>query len=137
MDELLTPEMKALVCSLGALVKADPRNEAIRAAIDDYERSEELNALIAEYNGQQTLLTEAYAGGNDPGELFKEAVQARIDALYDEITTHPVYAAYMAAKADFDALTNGIMAELQYAITGQRPCTHDCATCGGCANSER
>ena len=132
MAEPLTPEMKELVASLGALVKADPRNEAIKRAIDDYERCEELNAMIAEYNAQQNLLTDAYAGDSEPGEEFKQAVQDRIDALYDSITAHPVYEAYMEAKNAFDALTNCIISELQFAITGQKPCSRDCASCGGC-----
>ena len=48
---------------------------------------------------------------------------------YDQITTHPAYMAYVDAKDAFDALTNAIMGELQFAITGQRPCAHDCSSC--------
>ena len=136
MEELLTPEMKTLVTELGALVKADPRNESIKQAIEEYERCEELNAMIAEYNAQQNLLADAYAGTDDPGEEFKKAVQTRIDALYDSITSHPVYTAYLEAKSAFDALTNCIISELQFAITGQRTCSHDCASCGGCGGQK-
>lgn len=132
MDSLLTPEMTALTHALGELVKADPRNDAIRHAIEDYERDEELNALIAEYNAQQTMLSDAVRSGEDLGEDFGKTVRERIDALYDEITANPVYAAYIRAKQAFDALTNGIMNELQYAITGERPCSHDCSHCAGC-----
>ena len=132
MDSLLTPEMTALTHALGELVKADPRNDAIRHAIEDYERDEELNALIAEYNAQQTLLSDAVRSGEDLGEDFGKTVRERIDALYDEITANPVYAEYIRAKQAFDALTNGIMNELQYASTGERPCNHDCSNCAGC-----
>ncbi|MBE6726349.1 MAG: YlbF family regulator [Ruminococcaceae bacterium] len=134
MAELLTLEMKALVGELGELVKADPRNEAIRQAIDDYERSDELNALVAEYNAQQNALADLYATAGDktPDEDVAKALQERIDLLYDTITSHPVYAAYMDAKKAFDSLTNGIIAELQYVITGERSCGHDCASCAGC-----
>lgn len=132
MAELLTPDMKALIAELGELVKADPRNESIRQAIEDYERSEELNALVAEYNAQQSVLTDTYAGEGAPDEELTKALQDRIDALYDAITTHPVYAAYLDAKRAFDSLTNGIIAELQYVITGERSCGHDCSTCAGC-----
>ena len=133
MEEKLTPEMKEVIAKLGELVKADERCTRIQSTISDYEHSEELTALIGEYNTQQNLLADAYnkpEGDQTASEEFKSAVQARIDALYDQITTHPVYTAYVAAKNEFDALTQEIYAELQFVITGERPCSHDCSSCG-------
>ena len=134
MEEKLTPEMKEVIAKLGELVKADERCTRIQSTISDYEHSEELTALIGEYNTQQNLLADAYnkpEGDQTASEEFKSAVQARIDALYDQITTHPVYTAYVAAKNEFDALTQEIYAELHFVITGERPCSHDCSSCGG------
>lgn len=134
MEEKLTPEMKEVIAKLGELVKADERCMRIQSTISDYEHSEELTALIGEYNTQQNLLADAYNKPEEDrtaSEEFKSAVQARIDALYDQITTHPVYTAYVAAKNEFDALTQEIYAELQFVITGERPCSHDCSSCGG------
>ena len=134
MEEKLTPEMKEVIAKLGELVKADERCTRIQSTISDYEHSEELTALIGEYNTQQNLLADAYnkpEGDRTASEEFKSAVQARIDALYDQITTHPVYTAYVAEKNEFDALTQEIYAELQFVITGERPCSHDCSSCGG------
>ena len=134
MEEKLTPEMKEVIAKLGELVKADERCQRIQSTISDYEHSEELTALIGEYNTQQNLLADAYNKPEEDrtaSEEFKSAVQARIDALYDQITTHPVYTAYVAAKNEFDALTQEIYAELQFVITGERPCSHDCSSCGG------
>ncbi len=134
MEEKLTPEMKEVIAKLGELVKSDERCMRIQSTISDYEHSEELTALIGEYNTQQNLLADAYnkpEGDQTASEEFKSAVQARIDALYDQITTHPVYTAYVAAKNEFDALTQEIYAELQFVITGERPCSHDCSSCGG------
>ena len=134
MEEKLTPEMKEVIAKLGELVKADERCMRIQSTISDYEHSEELTALIGEYYTQQNLLADAYnkpEGDRTASEEFKSAVQARIDALYDQITTHPVYTAYVAAKNEFDALTQEIYAELQFVITGERPCSHDCSSCGG------
>ncbi len=129
MEELLTPEMKAVIAQLGELIKADPRHLAIRAAIDEYERSEELNNLIAEYNMQQNALADVYGKNGEADEALRNTVQLRIDALYDQITEHPVYVAYVDAKQAFDALTNEVYGELQFVITGQRPCSHDCSSC--------
>ena len=134
MEELLTKEMKDIIASLGELVKADPRHTAIQACIAEYERCEELNGMIAEYNTQQNLLADVFSKtqeGDENGEDLRDTIQNRIDQLYDEITGHPVYTAYVDAKNAFDALTNEIYAELQFVITGSRPCSHDCSSCGG------
>lgn len=129
MNEILTPEMKELIKALGDLIKADPRCRAIEESIEDYERSEELNSMIAEYNAQQNLLADVCAKP-DSDEL-RDTIQERIDQLYDDITSHPVYTAYLGAKGEFDELSNEVYAELQFVITGKRPCSHDCSSCGG------
>ncbi len=128
MNEILTPEMKELIAKLGELVKADSRCRAIEAAIDEYEHCDELNALIAEYNAQQNVLADAY-GKSDVSDELRETVKNRIDELYDAITNHPVYTAYLTAKQNFDELSNEIFAELQFVITGSRPCSHNCSSC--------
>lgn len=125
----LTKEMTEAVAALGELVKADARCTAIRTAVDAYEHSEELNALIAEYNTQQDILADNYAKENGTDEGFTKTVQARINELYDKITTHPVYVDYINAKQEFDGLINEIYGEIQFAVTGQRPCSHDCSSC--------
>ena len=52
--------MKEVIAKLGELVKADERCTRIQSTISDYEHSEELTALIGEYNTQQNLLADAY-----------------------------------------------------------------------------
>lgn len=128
MNEILTEEMKGLIAQLGALVKADERCHSIEKAIDEYEHCEELNGLIAEYNAQQNILADAY-GKSDISDELRETVKNRIDELYDSVTNHPVYVAYLNAKQSFDELSNEIFAELQYVITGSRPCSHNCSSC--------
>ena len=88
--------------------------------------------MIAEYNAQQNLLSDLYAkNGEDESALdLRDTIQDRIDTLYNAITGHPVYVAYVDAKNAFDALTNEVYGELQFVITGKRPCAHDCSSCG-------
>ncbi len=129
MEEILTPEMKAVIAQLGELIKADPRCRAIEDAIADYERCDELNGMIAEYNVQQNALADAYGKDGEADEALRTAVQLRIDALYDQITEHPTYVAYLDAKQAFDALTTEVYGEIQFVITGRRPCSHDCSSC--------
>lgn len=132
MEEILTHEMKDVIATLGGLIKADPRCAAIEASIAAYEGCEELNKMIAEYNAQQNLLSDLYAkNGEDEAALdLRDTIQDRIDTLYNAITGHPVYVAYVDAKNAFDALTNEVYGELQFVITGKRPCAHDCSSCG-------
>ncbi len=113
--------------ALGDLIKNDPVTTALDHAMEDYERSDELMKLIGEYNAQQELMQTAA----DNAEL-RESVTERIGNLYNEITTHPVYEAYMTAKEAFDTLYSETIEELQFGITGERPCAHDCSSCGGC-----
>ena len=129
METTLTKEMLELIAQLGALVKNDARCAAIEHTIEDYEHSEELNALIGEYNAQQNLLADAFAKGDELTDEVRTAIQNRIDTLYEQIVNHPVYVAYVEAKNAFDALTTEIFGELQFVITGQRPCSHDCSSC--------
>jgi len=129
METTLTKEMTEVIASLGELVKKDARCAGIQKTIDAYEHSEELNNLIAEYNTQQNILADGFSKENSLDEDVKKTVQLRIDALYDQITTHPVYVEYVGAKEAFDSLINEIYGELQFAITGQRPCSHDCSSC--------
>ena len=126
-EEILTPEMKELIKKLGELVKADQRHLSLLSAIDEYEHSEDLNSLIEQYNDLQDELSENYRKGGD-SEAAK-AINKNIDNIYDTIMDHPVYSSYADAKEDFDKLTAEINAELQFVITGSRPCAHDCSSC--------
>ena len=136
MENTLSKEMIAKVAELGELVKADERCKAIQSTIDAYEHSEELNSLIAEYNTQQDILADNYSKNETPDEEFQKTVQMRINILYDQITNHPTYVAYAEAKQAFDGLINDIYGELQFAITGEYPCTHDCSSCHSACHHE-
>ena len=77
MEEILTPEMKEVIASLGALIKADARCAAIESSIAAYESCDELNQMIAEYNTQQNLLSDLYAkNGEDEAALdLRDTIQ--------------------------------------------------------------
>ncbi len=124
MTEMITNAAHAL----GELIKNDPVTAKLNAALEEYERSEELMGLIGEYNVQQELLMSA----TDNDESVRESITARANELYETITHHAVYTGYTEAKAEFDALYSEVMGELEFAITGKHPCTHDCSSCGGC-----
>ena len=133
---ILTEEMTKYIGLLADTVKNDPRHAELMDALEEYERSEELNSLIAMYNDQQDILQEEYSSQNPDNER-KEKAQELVPRLYIEITEHPVYTGYMRKKEAFDSLFSEIGAELQYQITGSRPCSHDCSSChSGCSHAE-
>ena len=123
----MTIEMTEKIHELGGMIKADASFAKMNEALDAYERDEELMSLINRYNDEQDKIVSLTS---DKEARDKSA--ALIDELYSKIVSHPVYLAYVEAKREFDELLSQVWAELQFAITGQNPCTHDCSTCGGC-----
>ena len=127
----MTEQVMQAAHQLGDLIKNDPVTLALNAAMEDYERSEELMALIGEYNAHQELMmSSAEAAGED--EDLREKLTSRMEELYNNVVEHPVYKAYNDAKEAFDALYAEVIGEIQFGITGERPCAHDCSSCGGC-----
>ena len=121
----MTDKIMTAAHKLGDLIKNEPETAALNAALDAYERDDGLNALVGEYNAAQQAIMSA-------DDETREKLNARLEELYGEITEHPVYVEYMRAKSAFDALYSEAMGEIEFAITGEHPCTHDCSTCGGC-----
>lgn len=128
--ELISESMKNAAHALGELIKADARTVALKAAADKYNASGELNRLITEYNVQQTALSNEYAKDERDEAVIKN-IETRLNELYDEVTANAEYTDYINAKDEYDALYNEILAELEFAVTGNRPCAHDCSSCGG------
>ncbi len=129
-NEILTENLKSATHALGELIKADPRTAALKAAADKYNTSDELNRLITEYNVQQTALSNEYAK-DERDEAIIHSIENRMNELYDEVTGNATYSDYVRAKEEYDALYNEVLAEIEFAITGNRPCAHDCSCCGG------
>ena len=115
---------------LGLLLKDTDEMRAADAAEEAFESDEALQGKIAEYSAQQESLA-ALAGTDD--KLAAAAVQARIDALYNEIINDPRYTAYSASQQAVAELMAQVNEEINFAITGRRGgCSGDCGSCGGC-----
>ena len=131
MNEILTKEMEESILHLGALVRKDKRTAELTAAEEAYNNDPEMTRLVTEYNVEQSALSEAYAADERDDELIK-AIENRINEIYDAVTNNDLYADYIRAKADWDELYKEVAAQLEFAITGRAPCSHDCSSCGGC-----
>ncbi len=124
-------EVMELAAELGKLIKEDPRVVAMQAAEKAYEEDRELQTLMVEYNAQSTALTEEYKKETQDAEFIK-AIEHRINELYHAIVENPNMLAYQKAQEVVNAFMNEVNGEISYQITGKRPCSHDCSSCGGC-----
>ena len=118
-----------LAAELGKAIKADERITKMNEAREAYEKDEDLQKLMLEYNVQQTALAEEYKKETvDPAII--ESIEARLDAIVKEVTEKDVFVALNEANEAVNALMQEVNGEIEFNITGQRPCTHDCHSCG-------
>lgn len=122
-----------LAQELGKAIKEDARIKRMEAATEAYKADADLQYKVAEYNVQTMALTAEYKKEEKDMEVI-HAIEARINALYDEIGALPVMVEYNAAQEAVNAFMNEVNAEITFHVTGEKPsnCTHDCSTCAGC-----
>ena len=127
-------EIFELAVELGNKLKEDARLKKLESARLAYETSAELQSLMSEYETQQQVLQAEVGKADDRDMLLVESVQDRINELYKEIMTHPVFVALNEAQAEVNDLMNAVNNTITMQITGEEPsgCTHNCSTCGGC-----
>ena len=118
-----------LAAELGKAIKADERITKMNEAREAYEKDEDLQKLMLEYNVQQTALAEEYKKEQIDPAIIK-SIEARIDAIFQEVTTKDVFVALNEANEVVNLLMEEVNSEIQFNITGVRPCTHDCSSCG-------
>jgi cell fate (sporulation/competence/biofilm development) regulator YmcA (YheA/YmcA/DUF963 family) len=121
-----------LASKLGQAIKEDDRMKRMEAAKKAYESSEKINNLLMEYGIQQQALTTM----GDSADIDTDAltrIQDRIDEIYAEITTDPLFVELDEAQNDVNELMQTVNNTIMFNATGTTPsCTHDCSTCGGC-----
>ena len=122
-----------LAATLGDELKKDERLVALEAARKNYEANKQLQALMIEYEVQQTAMQKE-AGRPECDTHMIDMIQARINELYTAITQNEVYLELEKAQDEVNALMNKINGIITQHVTGKEAggCTHNCATCGGC-----
>lgn len=118
-----------LAAQLGQAIKADERIVKMNEAREEYEKDENLQKLMFEYNMQQVALAEEYKK-EDIDKAVIEAIEGRLDAIVGEVTSNEVFVKLNEAQEAVNALMQEVNSEIEFNITGQRPCTHDCSSCG-------
>lgn len=122
-------EIMELAVQLGQAIKADPRVAKMNEAKEAYDKDEALQSLMFEYNMQQVALGEEYKK-ESPDKSVIEAIEKRLDEIVSAVTSNPLFIALNSAEEEVNALMQEVNAEITFQITGQRPCSHDCSSCG-------
>ena len=122
-----------LAAELGKTLKDDARIIALDKAREAFEADADVAALMTEYEVQQNAIHEE-AMKEDRSEDVLNAIQDRIEAIYNKITESESYKALEAAQNEVNALMEAVNNTITFNISGEEPssCTHDCSTCGGC-----
>lgn len=117
---------------LGMALKESDEGKRAEAARKAYEEDERIAALTTEFDVQQKALA-SMVGNEDADKNLVDAIQARLNEIYEEVLSTEVYKTYESARADLDRLTAKVNAIVAAQIGGPGAgCTHDCSTCGGC-----
>ncbi len=121
---------------LGEAIKNDETAVAFNAAKEAYEANEEIQNAIKEYSAQRMLLGQEHMKDTamQDAEMMTK-LQARIDELYTFVMESPLYKTLMEAQDKLNALMQTVNSDIQFYAFGERPCTHDCSSCGAdCAS---
>lgn len=126
-------EIMELAAKLGQALKEDERLKKLEEARIAYESNAELQKNMMEYEVQQKVLQNEYSK-EERDMIFVEAIQKRMNELYDAVMNDPTFAALNEAQTAVNDLMNAVNNTITYNITGKEPssCTHDCSSCGGC-----
>ncbi len=121
---------------LGEAIKADERALAFTAAKEAYEADEAIQNAIREYGAQRMLLGQEHTKDTAMQDTeLMEKLSARIDELYTFIMESPLYKNLMKAQEELNNMMQTVNSDIQFYAFGERPCTHDCSSCGAdCAS---
>ena len=123
-----------IAAQLGEAIKEDARIKELNRCREAYDNDPDLAKYMMEYNVQQKALSDQYAAA-ERDQAIIVSIQHRIDELYELISNAPAFVALNEAQEAVNAFMAEVNEEISFHITGERPCTHDCSTCGGCGHA--
>lgn len=116
---------------LGAKIREDEKVQEYYVANEAYEKDEELQKLVQEYSTQRMALEEEYKKDN-PDDGFIEAIEGRIEDIYNEVMENPVYIEFSEAQEELNKIMHMVNDEITFQVTGERHCHDGCDSCSGC-----
>ncbi len=127
---VINMEIMEAAALLGKTIKESELYRKFDAAKAEYEENKKLSGYLAEYSANKKTIERA-GKLDDVDTRVVDTLNERLDELYKLVTTDPVYIAYVEAQESVNQLMEEVNGEITYAITGNRPCAHDCSSCGG------
>ena len=97
---------------LGQIIKEDEVIKKLEAAQEAYNTDVDVLLLTTEYTVQQQLLTEAFS--KDESKETIDKINARINAIYNQVIETPAYKAYEAAQNEVPWRWQGPPADPQW-----------------------
>ncbi len=121
---------------LGKTLKEHEKLKRLEAAKKAYDESPAIAHKLMEYQVQQKALENEMVKPEKEMQLI-ELIQNRIDVLYKEISTDPVFIELNDAQVAVNDLMNAVNQTITFNITGEIPgdCTGNCSSCGGGCHS--
>ena len=128
--------VKECTKQLGEAIAASEPVKSYLAAKEAYDTSKELQEKLAEYSTDRMLLGQENMKdlAVQDNELIAK-LESRVEALYEEIIRMDVYLNLTGAQQAVNLLMQEVNGDINFYAFGERPCTHDCSTCGSdCAS---
>jgi cell fate (sporulation/competence/biofilm development) regulator YlbF (YheA/YmcA/DUF963 family) len=148
MNELMT-----LARQIGEKLRDSVQYKTFCETRDACKANAALKVKLDEFNVQKKIYDIESAKGDENDTQLLDAISARMETLYSEISSHPEMKAYTTAEENLNILLNAVnmtitsyispenlTSEKQYddfedGVEGgadSSNCTHNCATCKGC-----
>ena len=129
----MNEKLYSLLAELGEQLKESDEVKEYAAAREEYSADRGISEKVAEYNVQR-MVYDQESSKDEKDTLLIEQIKARMDALYDEITSNPVMKRYIAAEDGVNRLFGEINHVLQAYVVpeSEQGCGGDCGSCAAC-----
>ena len=143
-------DMMNLARALGEKLAESAQYKTFCETRDICKSNPALKAKLDEFKVQKKIYDIESSKGDENDNQLLDAISARMEILYNEISENPEMKAYNRAEEDLNILLNAInmtitsyispenlTSEKEYddfedGVEGGAECTHNCATCKGC-----
>ena len=145
-------DMMSLARALGEKLQESVQYKTFCETRDACKANPKLKAKLDEFNVQKKIYDIESSKGDENDTQLLDAISARMEVLYAEISEDPEMKAYTRAEENLNILLNAINMTITSYISpetltsekqyddfedgveggGDGECTHNCSTCKGC-----
>lgn len=127
-------EIIELAKKIGLMLREIPEYSEYLTVREKYEKDDELQTIIGEFNLKKLSLNNEMDKGDDRNDALIATLQEEMRVAYTKAAEHPTMVEFFNAKEKFESALNNVYSVIQYSLTGENPgsCSGDCSSCGGC-----